>query len=71
MFEVHAHLWTRFALPPESFHVSWKRWFLMSPGRIVWSLVRRIGFPSGLEESPRRLGVRAVEILRSPYEKLL
>ena len=71
MFEVRAHLWTNFALPPESCHVSWERWFLMSLGRIVWSPVRRIGFSSGLEESPRRLGVRAVEILRSPLEKLL
>ena len=71
MFEVSAHPWTNFALPPESCHVSWKRWFLISPGRIVWSPVRRMGFPSGLEESPRRLGVKAVEILRSPLEELL
>ena len=42
----------------------------MSPGRIVWSSVRRIGFPSRLEESPKRLGVRAVEILRSPFGKI-
>ena len=71
MFEVTAHPWTNFALPPKGFHVSGKRWFLMSLKRIVRSPVRVMGFPSGLEESPRRLGVRAVEILRYPLEKLL
>ena len=71
MFEVSAHPWTRFALPPESCHVYWKRWLLMSPRRIVWSLVRRMGLPSRLEESSKRLWVRAIEILRPPLEELL
>ena len=71
MLEISAHPWTRFALPPKGFHVSGKRWFLMSPGRIVRSPVRDMGFPSGLEESPRRLWVKAVEIPRPPLEELL
>ena len=71
MFEVHAHLWVSFALPLRSWHVSWERWFLMSPGRIVWSPVIMIGFLSGLEESPKRLWVRAIEILRPLLEELL
>ena len=71
MFEVNAHPWTDFALSPESCHVSWKRWFLMSPRRIVRSPMIRMGFPSGLEESPRRLWVRVVEVPRPPLKELL
>ena len=71
MFEVSAHPWTDFTLLPESCHVFWKRWFFMSPERKVLSPVRRMGFPSRLEESLMRLWVRVVGVPRPPLKELL
>ena len=68
MLEIKTHPWTRFTLPPESCHVFRNGWFLISPGRIVWSPVRRMGFSSWLVGSPRRLWVWTVEVLSPPLK---
>ena len=71
MLEISTHPWIWFALPSKGFDVFGKRWFLMSPGRIVRSPVRVMGFPPRLEESPSRLWIRVIEVSRPSLKELL